>query len=200
MDKRLMLILASRSPRRNDLLQQFGYRFRVMPSRAEELTADADNVREIVVENAERKGREVISRIRAGDFPESDRVLVVGADTLVSMAGKVFGKPKDLDEALAFLQELGGKPHQVHSGVFLHDLTTATDRSFCVTTQVTIKPMTEAEILRLFQKVTPLDKAAGYGFQSAPEIVSKLEGCANNVIGLPMDHLTREIDELIRNA
>ncbi len=187
------LILASQSPRRSALLKQAGYSFEVIPSRADELEAQFEDVAEIVVENALLKGREVVERLSSR---KGQSQVVIAADTLVAMEQKVYGKPQDLIQAKQFLAELGGKAHKVMTGVFLHHLATGEQRSFVEHSEVVLKSMSEKEMELLFQKSNPLDKAAGYGFQDSPDIVTRLSGSQTNVIGLPMERLALELAHL----
>lgn len=191
-------ILASSSPRRSHLLEAYGYTFSVMPSRAEERTANSENVRDRVLENARLKGTEVMARLGALP-PDPGRChIVLAADTLVAMDHKVFGKPRDLDQAHRFLEELGGKTHVVLTGVFLHLLEASISHAFVEETRVTLRVLPREERCRLFQRVSPLDKAAAYGYQDAPDIVSDLQGSRTNVFGLPMKRLAAELETLVR--
>jgi len=108
-DKSTPLILASASPRRIELLRMLGARFSVIPSGIEEETGEGALVADIVERNALAKASDVARRLGRG--------LVVGADTVVVLDGKVFGKPADLDDARRMLGLLAGKTHSVYSGV-----------------------------------------------------------------------------------
>ena len=197
----LEIILASSSPRRSMLLREAGYRFQVVPSAANELEATAEDVHDIVVENARIKGSAVLARL--ADQPLAVRTpptrnILLAADTLVVKGQRVYGKPRDLDEAESFLHELGGVPHEVLTGVFLYDLDHGRQRAFWDTTSVVLKKMDSAEIRRLFARVTPLDKAGGYGFQDAREIVAEMHGDETNVIGLPMIRTKHHLEALLQ--
>lgn len=189
------IILASQSPRRAKLLQEAGYSIHIVPSAADELDATADTVQHIVTENACRKGRAVLQRLRQSQASIVEHAVLVAADTLVTMGGTVYSKPIDYDQAEQFLTELGGQPHQVLTGVYLYFFDMARDVSFFDTTHVTLKAMSSAEIRALFQRVDPLDKAGGYGFQDSAEIVARMEGSPSNVIGLPMEMLQARLKQ-----
>ena len=191
------IVLASQSPRRIMLLEQAGYRCRVIPSQAEEADAHAHDIHAVVVDNARAKGEEVIERLKQQGTGFAEPTVLIAADTLVVMGDKVYPKPRDLNEAETFLIELGGREHQVLTGVFLYWFNHKRAHSFYETTRVVLKSMTHEEIMALFQRVTPLDKAAGYGFQAAPEIVTSLTGSETNVIGLPMERLVLELTHLL---
>lgn len=198
--QRLFIVLASASPRRSTLLREAGFRFQVFPSQVTEIQAQGRDVECVVVENARIKGRDVLQPRSGEGFQPPRRSVLLAADTLVSMGAKVYGKPGNLEEAAGFLRELGGRPHRVLTGVFLHDYDKGRERTFSEITTVTLKRMSAAEIAALFRRVTPLDKAGGYGFQDAPEIVSSIVGSKTNVIGLPMRRLFKELQLLCRSA
>lgn len=194
----LKIILASQSPRRRDLLNKHGFHFEVIPSMAEEEEAHHDTIVEVVAENARIKGREVLKRHKGKPEPQSlsptpTATVLIAADTLVVMGEKVYPKPRDMVEARQFLRELGGQPHKVLSGVFLYWFEESREKTFVEHTHVTLQHFSEQEITALFEKVPPLDKAAAYGFQDAPEIVQEMDGSAENVMGLPMERLKREL-------
>lgn len=187
------IILASQSPRRSMLLNREGYRFEVIPSHAEEHDATHHNVHNIVMENARIKGAEVVKRLQEQNRTFSEETLLIAADTLVVMGEKVYGKPVDFQQAEQFMNELGGHEHQVLTGVFLHRFSDNRQKTFLDVTRVILKVMNHEEIQDLFRRVNPLDKAAAYGYQDAPEIVSSLQGHQSNIIGLPVERLAEEI-------
>lgn len=140
-----------------------------------------------MVENARLKGQAVINHLLPEEIPATLPCVLIAADTLVVLGNKVFGKPNDLKEAKAMLTELALQPHLVLTGIYMKWLHKGYEYCGVTTTQVTLISMNDQELESLFKKSTPLDKAAGYGFQDAPEIVKHLEGSATNVIGLPME-------------
>lgn len=191
--KKPYIILASQSPRRKMLLTEEGYDFEIIASLADEKAAAFDDVHEVVIENAKIKGDEVVRRLQKEERSLPKGSVLLAADTLVVMGQKVYGKPRDMNEALTFLQELGGVEHQVLTGVFLYDLDSGREHGFLERTRVMIRKMADAEIQDLFRRVTPLDKAAGYGFQDDKTIVTKMIGPESNVIGLPVEKLAEEL-------
>ncbi len=186
---RQKLVLASSSPRRTDLLKQAGIIHEVIPSQASEIAQHPDGPLELVMENAKRKALEVSKR-----YPDR---LVLGADTIVSLGKRVFGKPRDLKEAHAMLGELSAKTHLVSTGVCLtHKL-----RDYCetrvVSSEVTFKKIDESVVERYFMEVDPMDKAGAYALQTRADlIVEDFRGSASNVIGLPMESLLAWLEEL----
>ena len=180
-----MLILASGSPRRRELLGKLGYSFQVEPSLFEE-SAKGLSAYETVLAFAEGKAEEVLSR-----FPSA---CVLGADTVVEEGGEILGKPKDEEDARRMLRRLSGRTHFVHTGVAI--LTERTRRVFAVTTEVEFYPLSEELIERYVASGLPLDKAGAYGIQDGYPLVRKIKGSFTNVVGLP----TEEVDTMLKAA
>lgn len=180
------LILASASPRRAELLRQLKLKFRIVTSDATEIFDDQLSPRELCLLNAHRKARAVAKTI-----PDN---LVLGADTLVFLERKIFGKPRDLDEAKQMLANLQGRTHQVVTGVCLMHLRAHRERIFAVSTDVTFLPLTERKIGDYLSKINPLDKAGAYAIQEhGDKIVAKISGSYSNVVGLPLEKLKEEL-------
>jgi len=179
------VILASASQRRMDLLRSLGVSFKVVPSAAEELHDESFSPNALCELNAERKAADV-----AMSYPNR---VVLGADTLVTLDGKLFGKPRDLAEAKEMLAQLGGKTHQVITGVCLCDA--ARKSLFSEVTQVRFRPLTPQVIETYLTAVSVLDKAGAYGIQERGELlVEGFSGSYSNVVGLPLERLAREFD------
>jgi septum formation protein len=180
------LILASASPRRAELLRQVNLEFKVVPSDARELTDEHLSPLEICQLNAHRKARAVAKKC-----PDA---LVLGADTLVFLDERILGKPASLDEAQQMMEGLQGRTHQVVTGVNLIHLRAHRERIFAVSSDVTFRPLTAAEIRAYFAKVNPLDKAGAYAIQEQGDmIVEKVSGSYSNVVGLPVDSVLEEL-------
>lgn len=175
-----MLTLASKSPRRKELLKQIGIPFVVIVSDAEEVSGNSWTPAALVVENAKRKARAVAEK-----YPDSP---VLGADTVVSSEGKIFGKPKDKDEARKMLTALSGKMHEVTTGLALINRNEI--RTTSVTTKVFFDTMTKADIDAYIATEEPMDKAGAYAIQGkAARFIEKIEGSYSNVVGLPLNAL-----------
>lgn len=175
-----MLILASKSPRRKELLKQIGIPFVVVVSNAEEVSGNSWTPAALVVENAKRKARAVAEK-----YPDSP---ILGADTVVSSEGKIFGKPKDKDEARKMLTALSGKMHEVTTGLALINRNEI--RTTSVTTKVFFDTMTKADIDAYIATEEPMDKAGAYAIQGkAARFIEKIEGSYSNVVGLPLNAL-----------
>lgn len=177
-----MLILASASPRRQELLQQLGWAFRVVKSEAEEVSDPAMEPERLVLENAGRKAREVAARVGRQEF-------VLGADTVVSIQGRIFGKPADAGDAKRMLRCLSGQVHMVSTGVALAHGGEVWQAA--AHTMVAFAELSDAEIARYVATGEPLDKAGAYAIQGrAAAFVTRIEGSYSNVVGLPLHLLT----------
>lgn len=205
----ISVVLASGSPRRRELLAQLGLEFEVCPARGEEITTK-ETPAEVVKELAGQKAREVASLIKSYEAGHPELVtprdiLVLGADTVVSCAAEggrevILGKPKDEADAFRMLSLLSGKTHSVYTGVavVLMDASgKAGEFSFFEETRVTIRAMSEEEIRWYIATGEPMDKAGAYGIQGKCAIfVDKIEGDYNNVVGLPVAAVYRELKKL----
>ena len=182
-----MIILASASPRRKELLEQLGCEFTIEVSAAEEVMAGAMTPAQMAEENARRKAMAV-----AAQHPQS---AVLGADTIVVLDGKVYGKPADADEACAFLRRLSGQRHQVITGIAL--CTDGQMLSRAVSTEVRFAELSEEEIRAYVATGEPLDKAGAYAIQGrAAAFIEGIDGSFSNVVGLPL----RAVVELAKEA
>lgn len=180
------LILASASPRRAELLRGLGLEFTVVTSAAEEAHQDDFTARELCLLNAYRKARAV-----AKQHPQA---LVLGADTLVYLGTTLYGKPTDMADARRMLRELAGHTHQVVTGVCLLHLAKHRCRLFAETTDVTFKPLSDAQITSYLKAIQPLDKAGGYAIQDrGDDIVERINGSFTNVVGLPVERVKHEL-------
>lgn len=210
----MRIILASASPRRRELLEQIGLDFEVVTSHVEEQVSSArpdEVVEELSRQKAEAVGEMLRQRVnktnRELPCQKADaaggELLVIGADTVVSLEGCILGKPGDSGEAFTMLKRLQGREHEVYTGVtLLHRAADAADwtvKCFHACTRVHFYPMTEAEILEYVNTGDPLDKAGAYGIQGfCARYISGIEGDYNNVVGLPMGMLYQEIKELLK--
>src|SRR5215469_10394253 len=180
------LILASASPRRAELLRQLKLEFEVVPSAAKEVLDENLSPLELCQLNAHRKARAVAKKI-----PDA---LVLGADTLVFLDHKIFGKPSDKAQARDMLLQLQGKTHQVVTGVSLIHLRFYAEKIFAVSTDVLFRPLTPQQIDEYLAKIDPLDKAGAYAIQENGELViSEISGSFSNVVGLPIEKVESEL-------
>jgi septum formation protein len=181
-----VLILASASPRRAELLRQLGFQFHVVPSAAGEIHSENLSAGEVAQLNAYRKARAVSKK-----HPDA---VTLGVDTVVALGSVLFGKPADLAEAERMVSALLGKTHQVVTGVCLIHLRGHRQKMFCEQTDVTFRTLTPAQIRDYHAKVNPLDKAGAYGIQEhSGVLVESISGSFSNVAGLPMERLQAEL-------
>lgn len=186
MNEEAELILASGSPRRKELLARTGRSFRVIVSDADEITAADMEPASIAMQNARVKALAI-----AANVPDS--ATVIGADTIVVLDGRIFGKPSDEDDARRMLGELAGRAHQVITGVCL--VRGGLCEAFAETTNVCFRDLSASEIDAYIATGEPLDKAGAYGIQGAAGVfVDHIEGDYDNVVGLPVARLERALD------
>ena len=177
-----MLVLASASPRRQALLSEAGFRFRVVVPEVEELDPERGDPFHVALFNATCKAMAV----------EEEPVLA--ADTVVALGDRLLGKPADDDEAREFLGLLSGTTHSVVTGVALrHD---GAITSGCVETRVTMRPIEPAEIEAYVASGESQGKAGAYAIQeSGDRFVETIDGPYDNVVGLPVDLVRRLLEE-----
>ena len=179
------LVLASASPRRQELLAGLGVAFTVVPSDIPEEHPAAPPP-EAIAAVALAKARAVALRL------PSDAV-VLGADTEVVLDGRLLGKPRDAADAVRILRELRGRTHEVITGVAL--VARGGEEATAVTTRVTMRDYDTPEIEAYVATGEPLDKAGAYGVQGlGARLVARVDGCLTNVVGLPIS-TTRELLE-----
>ena len=187
----LPIVLASASPRRAALLEEIGMAFETVPGKVGETTADYLSPVELALLNARNKAQAV-----AVKYPNR---LVLGADTVVCLGHKVFGKPASLAVAKSFLKQLQGRSHRVITGVCLTCRQRRRERLFAVDTTVRFRRLTPRQIAEYLQKVNPLDKAGAYAIQEHGEmIVEEISGSYTNVVGLPVERLQEELAAMAR--
>ena len=178
-----VLILASASPRRRELLRTLCPDFRVVPSDLEETLA-AGSPRAAAAGLALDKARAVAARVGEG--------VVLGADTIVVIDGQALGKPAGPDEARAMLRRLRGREHEVITGVAVVDARTGRSEATAVVSRVRMAEYGEAEIEAYLATEEPLDKAGAYAIQGrGGALVAGLDGSFSNVVGLPLEETAR---------
>lgn len=179
------LVLASASPRRRDLLRAAGFEVIIRPSSVEELTEGLP-ARDLVMANAELKAVSVAASMQ-GD-------LVLGADTIVVLEGEILGKPRDLVHAKEMIGRLGGRVHEVLTGVCLLRGGTHARCSFVESTRVAFRSLDEETIAAYLDDIDPLDKAGAYAAQEDKgRLIERIEGSMENVIGLPVARVIEAI-------
>ena len=173
------LILASGSPRRAKILRDLGVEFEIVKTEAAEVLIPHDPVR-TVTENALAKLRAAVS---------SAGRAILAADTIVWFDNRIYGKPRDLDEAKEFLRELSGQTHVVFTGVAFR-APDGTERTACVESHVKFRELSEAMIEEYVARVHPTDRAGAYDIdESGDLIVASYTGSYENIMGLPVEPL-----------
>ena len=181
-------ILASASERRQELLNRIIDNFDIIISDFDEEKVKFNgNVEEYVIEVAEGKALDVLSRI-------SEDSIIIAADTIVVNGDKILGKPKSEEDAYKMLKDLSGKVHRVYSAVVVVNSKTNKVKKECIFTEVKFKDLTNEEILKYISTKEPLDKAGAYGIQGIGGVfVERINGCYYNVVGLPLNLLNNII-------
>ncbi|MFH1542587.1 MAG: Maf family protein [bacterium] len=183
------IILASASPRRKELLKKIINDFQIIESGVDESTILAESPQEFAEKAAQAKAQAVVKR-----NPDS---IVIGADTIVVLKGRILGKPKDKQEAISMLTSLAGRTHEVMTGiaVVFPGGKTASDVAI---TKVTMKNVSDETIMDYVATGKPLDKAGAYGIQEIEEaFIDSIEGDYDNVVGLPVLLLQQLINQAI---
>lgn len=193
-----MLILASNSPRRRELLSFTGLSFETLPVYVDERVQEGESPEAYVLRLAERKARTAATIASAEITPET---LIIGADTSVvdrvkksdgSVETVIMGKPADAADAERMLQQLRGRSHQVFTGLVVYrPWNEAFETDVCVT-EVPMREYNDEEIQTYIRSGDPMDKAGAYAIQHKGfHPVQNLQGCYANVMGLPVCHLVR---------
>jgi septum formation protein len=182
-----LLILASSSPRRQELIRSLGLPYEIISSNADESVDDKLTPAEIVEVLSLRKAQTVCEVIRSSD----KQGIVIGSDTIVVFEGQILGKPKDGKDSFRMLSALQGNTHQVFSGVACVDSQTGAFQVSHRVTNVTMKSLTDEQIRRYIATGEPHDKAGSYAIQGlGATIVEGIEGDYFNVVGLPLSLLS----------
>ena len=183
------LILASKSPRRYELLKQVGFDFEVIPSRVVEDFVQKESPQEHVIRLAEAKARDV-----AKGYPGC---WVIAADTIVTINGSILGKPKNREDAMEMLRRLSGQDHWVLTGFSVCHLGKGKSDKEAVQTAVRVKTLTPAEMEWYVETGEPFDKAGGYAIQGIGSfMIESIRGSYTNVVGLPLCELIQMLNRL----
>lgn len=187
------IILASSSPRRQEMLRNLGLDFIIHPSGADESVDDGLKPSEVVELLAVRKAADVASAYKEG--------LVIGSDTIVVLDGEVLGKPVDDQDAFRMLSALQGKQHSVYSGLAVIDIAAGKQLVGHVETKVNMRPLSEQEIRAYIATKEPMDKAGAYAIQGIGSLfITGIEGDYFSVVGLPIRLLAEYLSGFGRNV
>ncbi|MFR1314118.1 MAG: Maf-like protein [Clostridium perfringens] len=185
----MKVILASKSPRRVEILEKIVKEFEVVQSNFDENTIDfKGDIEEYVKDLSRNKAIEVSKRL-------NEPSIVIAADTVVFQSGKVLEKPKNEEDAFSMLSSLSGNTHKVYSGICLintYDDTVVTD---CDCTEVRFSELNPRQIRNYINSGEPMDKAGAYGIQGlGGAFVEGIKGCYYNVMGLPLNKLYKALE------
>ena len=185
----MKVILASKSPRRVEILEKIVKEFEVVQSNFDENTIDfKGDIAKYVKDLSRNKAIEVSKRL-------NEPSIVIAADTVVFQDGKVLGKPKNEEDAFSMLSSLSGNTHKVYSGICLintYDDTVVTD---CDCTEVRFSELNPRQIRNYINSGEPMDKAGAYGIQGlGGAFVEGIKGCYYNVMGLPLNKLYKALE------
>ncbi|MBI1815072.1 MAG: septum formation inhibitor Maf [Deltaproteobacteria bacterium] len=176
------LVLASASPRRRELLAQLGVPFEVLPSEVPEEPLAGESPEAFAARVAREKADEVAAQRPAA--------WVLAADTVVTIEGRILGKPADAIDARRMLRELSGRTHRVLTAVTLRSPSRQRSEDLLCATAVTMRPLSDREIEQYLDSGEPFDKAGGYGIQGrASPFIAAVNGSYTNVVGLPLDEV-----------
>ncbi len=179
----MKLVLASKSPRRSEILKNAGIDFVVRTANADETIKEGTPPDEAVVFLAARKAMAV---------PRADDETVLGADTIVVLNGEILGKPKNKEDAFNMIKRLSGRVHSVFTGVCA--IGNGISMTFAEETKVEFYPLTDEEIFAYINTEEPYDKAGAYGIQGlASKFIRGIEGDYFNVVGLPISAVYEKI-------
>ena len=181
------VVLASKSPRRKELLESIGISFIVDPSDIEEIIDPQLPLEQVPNHLSKLKANDVASRYK--------NAIIIGADTVVIIDNQILGKPSSKEHAKKMLISLSGKTHKVITGFTILDTKTKKQVSSSVTTLVSVKTLTEQEIDEYIKTGEPFDAAGGYRVQGkyGKELIEEVDGDLSNVIGFPIQDLKTEL-------
>lgn len=190
---RPILVLASASPRRQQLISLIGLPVQIQPSQVSEDTPVEWTPIEIVEGLSLRKAAAVREHLT---HPIDESSIIVGSDTIVVLNGKVMGKPKDEQEAREMLEQLSGHTHEVYTGVTCLRVSDATTVTTHRATKVTMRTLSSDQIARYVATGEPMDKAGAYGIQEIGSLlIESIEGDYFNVVGLPVSLLAVMLEQ-----
>ena len=185
------IILASKSPRRAEILSMIGVNFKVVPSKIKEEINPKIGQNEIAI-NISKTKAETISH----KYPKD---IIIGADTFVVLNEEIFGKPKDKNESKKMLKALSGNSHKVITGVTIMNEKLGILKTFSEITEVFVQKIPTKQIEFYVKNYNTLDKAGSYGIQEWFSVwIKRINGCCYNVMGLPVSKLYRYLVETER--
>ncbi len=188
----MSIILASASPRRQQLLQQITTDFTVQVADIDETQLDGELPKDYVIRLAKQKCMAVVENNKL-----DDNDVCIGCDTIVHLDDCILGKPKDKQQASQMMHQLSGKTHYVHTGVYIFN--NKKSESIVKTTMVEFEQLSENDILQYINTNEPYDKAGGYGIQGwASKHIIGINGCYFNVMGFPVQAVNEMLRQIVK--
>lgn len=185
--KNYKFILASASPRRKELLSIYVKDFKIMPADIDETVPDNIALEDAPLYTAKEKAAAVFNKLNEDE-------IIITADTIVMLDNKIYGKPKDKLDAYNMIKTLSGKTHQVITGVCCYSKDKQINIEFSDVTNVAFTDISDEIIEKYLENAEYIDKAGAYAVQGlASMFVEKIEGSYDNVVGLPMGRLARNL-------
>lgn len=185
--KNYKFILASASPRRKELLSIYVKDFKIMPADIDETVPDNIALEDAPLYTAKEKAAAVFNKLNEDE-------IIITADTIVMLDNKIYGKPKDKLDAYNMIKTLSGKTHQVITGVCCYSKDKQINIEFSDVTNVSFTDISDEIIEKYLENAEYIDKAGAYAVQGlASMFVKKIEGSYDNVVGLPMGRLARNL-------
>lgn len=182
----MKLILASASPRRAEILRNAGFEFDVHPAHVDETSFPGESPEDYVRRLADAKARLVADHAARNHT----QAIIIGADTAVTVAGELLGKPSGVEDAKRMLRLLSGRTHEVLTGVAVLRVPEGFSALHVETTRVTFLDLSDSDIENYIATGEPFDKAGAYGIQGiGGKFVREIEGCYFNVMGLPLSRV-----------
>jgi septum formation protein len=182
------LVLASASPRRRELLDTLGLHYQVVVPEAAESDDPRLSPSQLVRHNAQLKARAAAAMRRRG--------VLIGADTVVALGRRCFGKPRDAAHAAQMLRELSGRTHEVFTGVCVIDVDHGRHWTDVVVTRVSFRRLRPSEITRYVRSRAHWDKAGAYAVQDLRALlIDRIDGSLSNVVGLPLHIVQRRLTD-----
>lgn len=192
MTKQFSIVLASSSPRRQEMIRGLGLGFRIIKPDVDEIPEPGETPSDFALRAARDKARWVAEKI-IRDKTVEQPALIISGDTIVTLGARILGKPRDEAHARHMLRELSGRPHDVISGLCVlkvENNAIAHSESMTVSTEVTFKTLSDEEIGAYMATGEVMDKAGAYGIQGACSyMIESIRGSYTNVVGLPLCEL-----------
>ena len=190
----MKIILASKSPRRKQLMNILNIPYSIIPSTIDESTISSNG-------KSSSYYCQLLASMKSAELSsQHPDAIIIGGDTIVVIDERILEKPKNTIEAITMLKALSGKTHQVYTGISIQCKSKNIECTFSEKTSVTFHDLPEKDIIYYVNSYLPFDKAGGYGIQDWSALfVTKIDGCFYNVVGFPISRIYKELKNLKDN-